>query len=130
MVSAVGSHESCCGSNEWKVATGSPTVFINGQPAARKGDITQHCGGVGELVEGSENVLIGDDSDGERRHWIEFVLRDAAGEPTPGVRCHVELPDGTKVFAVTTKEGIVRFDGLDPGQVELKITDVVVSGED
>ncbi len=39
---------------------GSATVFINNKAAVRMGDTTQHCGGVGRMIEGSPNVMIGD----------------------------------------------------------------------
>jgi hypothetical protein len=52
-------HAACCGTNTWKVSQGSETVFINGKPAARTGDQSQHCGGTGQLIEGSSNVIIG-----------------------------------------------------------------------
>src|SRR5262249_43101507 len=42
----------------------APTVFINGKPAHRMGDTTQHCGGGGKLIEGSSNVIIGSASSG------------------------------------------------------------------
>jgi len=35
------------------------TVFINGKPAVRQGDQTKHCGGLGKMIEGSQNVIIG-----------------------------------------------------------------------
>lgn len=54
-----GVHAACCGPNTWKAAAGSSTVFINGKPAVRMGDMTQHCGGVGKIIEGSNNVDIG-----------------------------------------------------------------------
>ena len=54
-----GKHSSCCGSNSWKVASGSGTVFFNGIPAARVGDDTAHCGGQGALVVGSDDVITG-----------------------------------------------------------------------
>lgn len=38
---------------------GSDSVFINGSSAHRVGDDTQHCGGMGWLIEGSNNVFIG-----------------------------------------------------------------------
>jgi uncharacterized Zn-binding protein involved in type VI secretion len=38
---------------------GSKTVFINGMGAHRMGDMTKHCGGVGQLITGSPNVLVG-----------------------------------------------------------------------
>ncbi len=59
-----GLHASCCGSNLWQAAIGSPTVLINNRPAHRMLDITRHCGtqklgGFGLLVNGSPNVIIG-----------------------------------------------------------------------
>ena len=54
-----GVHAACCGPNVW-VATGcSGTVLINGLGAHRLGDLTVHCGGVGVLVTGSDNVVVG-----------------------------------------------------------------------
>jgi len=54
-----GIHTPCCGSNEWKAAAGSATVLINNKPAFRMGDQTQHCGGAGQLIEGSVDVIVG-----------------------------------------------------------------------
>jgi uncharacterized Zn-binding protein involved in type VI secretion len=55
-----GIHGACCGSNGWTARSGSATVFINGKQAHRLGDATGHCGGLGRLVEGSPNVIVGD----------------------------------------------------------------------
>jgi uncharacterized Zn-binding protein involved in type VI secretion len=54
-----GEHVHCCGANKWWAETGSATVFINGIAAHRKTDRTRHCGGMGQLVTGSENVIVG-----------------------------------------------------------------------
>ena len=54
-----GVHMACCGPNSWKAASGSSTVFFDGIPAHRIGDTTSHCGGIGKLVGGSPNVLVG-----------------------------------------------------------------------
>ena len=54
-----GVHSACCGPNQWMAVEGSPTVLINALMAHRLGDQTQHCGGMGKLVEGSSDVLIG-----------------------------------------------------------------------
>jgi len=58
-VGDVGIHSSCCGPNVWKASRGSSTVFINGKPAHRLGDANHHCGGIGQLVDGSSNVFVG-----------------------------------------------------------------------
>lgn len=49
-----GVHASCCGPNTFKIAGGDSQVLINGKPAAKIGSKTQHCGGVGRIVEGSD----------------------------------------------------------------------------
>lgn len=54
-----GIHAQCCDSNTWVAKTGSGTVVINNIPAHRLGDLDQHCGGIGVLIEGSPNVIVG-----------------------------------------------------------------------
>ena len=58
-VGDMGMHAVCCGPNMWQCVAGSGTVFINQIPAVRKDDQTQHCGGVGQTINGSPNVNIG-----------------------------------------------------------------------
>jgi uncharacterized Zn-binding protein involved in type VI secretion len=58
-VTDIGIHAVCCGPNMWTAAMGSGTVIINFLPAHRNGDMTTHCGGVGSLIEGSTDVLVG-----------------------------------------------------------------------
>ncbi len=58
-VGDMGVHSSCCGPNMWSASGGSSTVFINGKPAHRLGDENRHCGGIGHLVDGSSNVIVG-----------------------------------------------------------------------
>lgn len=55
----MGIHALCCGSNTWVASNGAPTVTINGKPAVRMTDTTAHCGGVGQMIQGSANVIIG-----------------------------------------------------------------------
>lgn len=54
-----GMHMACCGPNMWNALRGSMTVFINGMAAHRMGDQDQHCGGIGTMIEGSPNVIVG-----------------------------------------------------------------------
>jgi len=54
-----GIHSACCGGNSWVVAAGSSSVYFNDIPAARLGDMTTHCGGVGSLIQGSNDVIVG-----------------------------------------------------------------------
>lgn len=57
-----GIHAACCGPNIWVAAQGSATVLINFRPAHRLGDLDIHCGGPGRLIEGSPDVMVGDQS--------------------------------------------------------------------
>ena len=59
-----GVHAACCGTNTWTATQGSMTVFINGKGAHRIGDQNRHCGGIGQLVEGSPNVIVGESNGG------------------------------------------------------------------
>ena len=52
-----GIHAACCFTNTWKVIQGSGQVFVNGQALVRKGDTTLHCGGIGKMIDASENVI-------------------------------------------------------------------------
>jgi uncharacterized Zn-binding protein involved in type VI secretion len=54
-----GIHAACCGPNTWVATAGSGTVVVNGLKAHRKDDQTTHCGGVGKLIEGSDDVDTG-----------------------------------------------------------------------
>jgi uncharacterized Zn-binding protein involved in type VI secretion len=54
-----GVHSGCCGSNKWTATGSSNTVTINGKQACRVTDMTDHCGGMGILVESSNNVIVG-----------------------------------------------------------------------
>ncbi len=54
-----GLHAACCGPNTWVAQAGSATVFFNNMKAHRIGDADQHCGGMGKLIEGSNNVVVG-----------------------------------------------------------------------
>lgn len=51
--------DGCCGSSTGAVATGSGTVKIGGQPAARMGDTLAAHSGTGAITGGSSNVQIG-----------------------------------------------------------------------
>jgi uncharacterized Zn-binding protein involved in type VI secretion len=60
----LGIHAVCCGPNLYNIKEGSPTVYVNGQPMARMQDGTKHCGGDGNITEGSPDVLIDDGASG------------------------------------------------------------------
>jgi hypothetical protein len=55
----MGIHAACCGPNTWTAVGGSHSVYINDRPAHRKGDTDRHCGGSGQMIEGSPDVFFG-----------------------------------------------------------------------
>jgi uncharacterized Zn-binding protein involved in type VI secretion len=59
-VTDTGIHFTCCGANTWYAVEGAETVLINGLRAHRRFDDDQHCGGPGYMVEGSDDVFVGD----------------------------------------------------------------------
>ena len=58
-VGDTGVHTACCGPNTWEAKKGSSSVQINGKKAHRMGDMDKHCGGSGNMIEGSANVFTG-----------------------------------------------------------------------
>ena len=54
-----GAHAACCGPNMWTAVAGSATVLINFKQAHRMNDADMHCGGMGQMVTGSPDVIIG-----------------------------------------------------------------------
>ncbi len=63
-VGDAGIHAACCGPNTWRAQRGCQTVVINAMAAYRLGDASQHCGGIGQLIEGSPNVVVGESTAG------------------------------------------------------------------
>jgi uncharacterized Zn-binding protein involved in type VI secretion len=232
-----GVHAACCGANTWTATQGSSTVFINGKGAHRMGDRTRHCGGAGQLVEGSPNVMVGESTsavaaasrpastaEGNRAPpaagppspattapagsrppassspavagagagasspttpppasadtaasaateasgdaaaatateagstrdpgpappaqavaleaseqptgdltWVEVQLVDDDGEPYANVDYRMKLPDGSVREGVTDGDGLVKFDGIDPGECEIAFPTLDVADSD
>jgi len=51
--------------------------------------------------------------------WIEFQLVDADGNPVPNAPYKVSLPGGAVSNGTLNEKGMVRFDGIDPGQCQI-----------
>lgn len=82
----------------WEASIGAPRVLINNVNAHRMGDADQYMRTVGETIEGSSNVLIGDwcgASPERQMTWIEIRLVDGLGHPIPYERYKIRLSDGS-----------------------------------
>ena len=56
----------------------------------------------------------------EKRDWIEIVLVDDQGRPSPGEPYLLTLPDGTTVESGTLDEkGFARVEGIEPGTCKI-----------
>ena len=77
-VGDAGMHAACCGPNMWHATMGSSTVFINNKPAHRKDDMTTHCGGTGQLIIGSPDVIVGDVGTGEAQCMCQAAQSGSA----------------------------------------------------
>ncbi len=51
--------------------------------------------------------------------WIEFRLVDKDGDPVPGERYQVRLPDQSLQLGRLDREGMARFEGILPGQAKI-----------
>ena len=110
-----GVHSTCCGANTWQTVAGSATVFINGRPAVRLGDATQHCGGAGKTIEGSPDVLIGDDNGAGAGSTVAPLITPTYDEQIKFVNAHgakltnvaytLTLANGSTVRGVTDADG-------------------------
>jgi hypothetical protein len=128
----------------WTAVKGSATVLINNMPAHRMGDTDMHCGGVGQLIEGSPDVIVGDATaaavvgvvpmdkvgplqpteDEQEQTWIGITLRDFDGTPIANESFQVTLDDGTLLSGTTDADGYAKFDGLSPGQGEVAFVNI------
>jgi len=120
-----GIHTACCGPNTWNAKTGSRSVFINGRAAHRLGDLVQHCGGMGQTIEGSMNVMVGDDgmsgpatNTQAENHWVDVEILDAFGNLFPGVKFSLS--------GIISREGVstdnaISFNKVNKGNVYVKL---------
>ena len=54
----VGSHCCCCGPNIWGTMECSTNVIVNGVGIVREGDSNWCCGGTGNMITGSGDVIV------------------------------------------------------------------------
>jgi uncharacterized Zn-binding protein involved in type VI secretion len=144
-----GIHAGCCGANTWTAAAGSATVFINGKGAHRMGDQTRHCGGMGQLAEGSPNVIVGesgaaagsraapraasDRTSASTNAWVAGVTGagGAAGAPSEQAAARASTNAGaatnssasTNARVDTSGDGIARAKPSKDDWIEIRLVD-------
>jgi uncharacterized Zn-binding protein involved in type VI secretion len=103
------------------IAEGAPCVLVNGRRMGRQLDRVANIHGVGRVVSGSPDVLVGDH--GKR------VARRTPSKITVTMRFHAMLLPGVKVrtstgaSGVTGEDGTVTFTGLPRGVTEVFVGD-------
>lgn len=56
--------------------------------------------------------------------FIEIQLVDRQGKPVAGATYRVTLPDGTVRTGALDSQGLVRFDGIDPGECDIEFPNI------
>ncbi|XAL98999.1 type VI secretion system tip protein TssI/VgrG [Phycisphaeraceae bacterium D3-23] len=60
-----------------------------------------------------------EDEDDEEQSWIEIELLDEEGNPVPGERYEITLPDGSVTGGTLDDKGQARAEGFDPGSCKV-----------
>jgi type VI secretion system secreted protein VgrG len=60
----------------------------------------------------------------EQKTFVGIQLVDKQGNPVPGARYRIVLPDGKRVEGVLDSEGKARVDGIDPGTCQVSFPDI------
>lgn len=141
-VGDAGTHAACCGANIWEAVGGAPGVVINERPAHRRGDAVNHCGGVGELIEGSDNVIFGNGVSWPAvpaphlRYDEAFVVVDRrTGEPLLNRPYRLTRENGDVIEGVTDRDGhtvVVRSTYVEPLHLDVldHVADQDPAGDD
>jgi len=56
-----------------------------------------------------------DEEEAEKKSWVEIELVDEEGNPVPGEKYRIELPDGKIAEGTLDEKGFARVSGIDPG---------------
>lgn len=60
----------------------------------------------------------------EKKTWIEIELKDDDGNPVPGERYRIKLPDGSTREGSLDANGRARADGINPGTAQVSFPDI------
>ena len=101
-------------------------MLINGRPAHRLGDMVKHCGGIGNTIAGSSNVIVGDNaysikkSSIENNSWIRVRVINHNGEPVCRESYTIEFPDGSTYSGMTDDCGLIFLNGIKSGTCRIE----------
>jgi hypothetical protein len=74
-----------------------------------------------EDVTESENTP---DEDEEEKSWIEIELLDEEGNPAPGKKYAIELPDGSLAKGTLDSNGVARIEGVKSGNCKVNFPEL------
>ncbi len=75
----------------------------------------------------SDDKKSANDDEEEKTSWIEIELVDEEGEPVPGEKYEVTLPDGTVAKGTLDAKGGGRIEGIDPGTCKITFPELDMS---
>ena len=55
----------------------------------------------------------------DKKSWVEIKLVDEQGNPVPGEKYLITVPDGTDVEGTLDSNGEARVEGIDPGNCKI-----------
>ena len=56
----------------------------------------------------------------DKKHWVEIAMVDQEGNPAAGQNYEIKLPDGSIVTGSLDERGLVRIEGIDPGNCKIR----------
>lgn len=136
-----GIHAACCGPNMWAAKTGSRSVLINGRNSHRLSDMVKHCGGTGWTIQGSANVIVGDNAglrsnieqhkttqSISQKHKIQYKMMHRADSSPVRFCIKILDPSGRIISKRSDSDGKIIISDIDPGTckiIEMQILDEV-----
>lgn len=61
---------------------------------------------------------------GKGSSWIEIEMVDENGQPVPGERYQITLPDGSVASGTLDEKGLARVEGIEPGTCQVTFSDL------
>lgn len=102
-------------------------LIVNGQFKILR--LPQYLGGVGggeevEEQKAKKKEVKGTQPAPRKTSWIEIYLRDADGQPVPGEKYRIEMPDGSVEEGNLDGFGHAEYYGINPGTCQVSFPDL------